>query len=420
MVAKLKESGLYPDGGGLYLQVTRGVDGGPRRSWVFRFRMPGGKSREMGLGTAVDVALGDARAEANAARNMARDCVDPIEERRAGRARFAAAAARQMTFKQCAEAYISAHEAGWKNPKHRQQWSRTLEKYAYPVFGEVQVSAIDVALVTAVLDPIWATKTETASRVRGRIESVLDWAAVRGHRNGDNPARWRGHLEKALPQRSKVQKVVHHSALSYAELPAFMSDLRGVRGLGAQALELLILTATRSGEVLNAEWAEIDIGQALWTVPAHRMKVDREHRIPLSSQALAVLNRLKLSGDQQWVFPGAKKGRPLSNMAMSKVLQGMDYNDITVHGFRSTFRDWAAEQTESPREVAEAALAHAVGDKVEAAYRRSDLFQKRQHLMQAWGEYCEKSPTRVRQRDVGHRTMRAAKSSRSKEDRKAP
>lgn len=299
----------------------------------------------------------------------------------------AAATAKRLTFRQCAEAYIEAHQGSWKNPKHRQQWTRTLEQYAYPVFGEVQISAIDVGFVTKVLDPIWATKTETASRVRGRIESVLDWAAVRGHRSGDNPARWRGHLQKALPQRSKIQKVQHHAALAYAELPVFMAMLRQVRGLSARALELLILTASRTSETINAEWSEFDLKAAVWTIPSERMKAAREHRVPLSPVAVTLLKTLRHLDDPRWVFPGARANAPLSNMAMSKVLVSLGHADVTVHGFRSTFRDWAAEQTDYPKEVAEAALAHAVGDKVEAAYRRSDLFEKRRKLMLDWATY---------------------------------
>lgn len=387
MISRLKEPGLYPDGGGLYLQVTRGVDGGPRKSWVFRFRTAAGKAREMGLGSALDVALGDARSLADAARTQARKGVDPIEHRRSEKRRAATDAARALTFKQCAETYIAAHASGWKNPKHQQQWSRTLETYAYPVFGDVSVSEVDVAMVTRVLDPIWKTKTETASRVRGRIESVLDWATVRGFRTGENPARWRGHLQKALPARSKVQRVEHHSALPYAQLPQLMRQLRGVPALSAKALELLILTATRTGETLGAEWSEIDLTAGVWTIPAARMKAGREHRIPLSRQAASVLKEVRFLGSPRWVFPGQRPDKHLSNMTMLKLLQGMGHTEITVHGFRSTFRDWAAEQTNHPREVAEAALAHTIGDKVEAAYRRGDLFEKRTRLMQLWANF---------------------------------
>lgn len=388
MVARLKEPGLYPDGGGLYLQVTRGVDGGARRSWVLRFRTIAGKPREMGLGSALDVALADARIDADAARKLVRKGLDPIEERKLTRKKAIAEAVRAMSFKQCAEAYIAAHEASWKNPKHRQQWSRTLETYAYPVFGDLPVNSVDVALVTKVLDPIWQTKTETAARVRGRIESVLDWASVRGLRDGANPARWRGHLQRALPARSKVQRVRHHPALPYTELPAFLAQLRAMRSLSARALEFLILTATRTSETTAAEWREFDFRDEVWIIPSERMKAGREHRVPLSRRGLVLLRELKLLGDPRWVFPGNKGRSHLSNMAMLQLIRGMDRPSLTVHGFRSTFRDWTAEQTNFPREVAEAALAHAIGDKVEAAYRRGDLFEKRRGLMKTWGDYC--------------------------------
>jgi len=389
MIARLKEPGLYPDGGGLYLQVTRGVDGDARRSWVLRFRTIAGKPREMGLGSVLDVALADARVDADAARKLVRKGLDPIEEKKLARKEAIAEAVRAMTFKQCAEAYIAAHEASWKNPKHRQQWSRTLETYAYPVFGDLPVGSIDVALVTKVLDPIWQTKTETAARVRGRIESVLDWASVRGLRDGANPARWRGHLQRALPARSKVQRVRHHPALPYVELPAFVDQLRARRSLSARALEFLILTATRTSETTAAEWCEFDFKDGVWTIPSQRMKAGREHRVPLSRRALTLLRELKLLGDPRWVFPGNKGNSHLSNMAMLQIIRGMDRPTLTVHGFRSTFRDWTAEQTDFPREVAEAALAHAIGDKVEAAYRRGDLFEKRRALMRAWAEFAE-------------------------------
>lgn len=356
-------------------------------SWVFRFRTVGGKAREMGLGSALDVALAEARNLADTARAQARKGIDPIEHRRMEKRRAATEAARALTFKQCAEAYIAAHASGWKNHKHQQQWSRTLETYAYPVFGDVPVSAVDVAMVTRVLDPIWKTKTETASRVRGRMESVLDWATVRGFRTGENPARWRGHLQKALPARSKVQRVQHHNALPYAQLPPLMRQLRGTPALSAKALELLILTATRTGEALGAEWSEIDLKAGVWTIPATRMKAGREHRIPLSRQAASVLKEVRFLGSPRWVFPGQRPDKPLSNMTMLKLLQGMGHTQITVHGFRSTFRDWAAEQTDYAREVAEAALAHTIGDKVEAAYRRGDLFEKRSRLMQLWANF---------------------------------
>jgi integrase len=381
-VSKAKKRGYLADGGGLYLQVS--LSGA--KSWVFRYR-DNGHLREMGLGPVHTVSLAKARERARDCRGLRLNDVDPIAERQAGRLKAKLDASRAMTFKQCAEVYIAAHQASWKNKKHAAQWPSTLATYAYPIFGGLPVQSIDVGLVTKALEPIWNTKTETASRLRGRIETVLDWATARGYRQGDNPARWRGHLDKLLPGRAKVQKVEHHAALPYAEIGAFMSDLRDQGGTAALALEFLILTAARTGEVIGAQWAEIDLGAGVWTVPAERMKAGKEHRVPLSKPALAALARLPRSDGTVHVFPGGKAGKPLSNMAMLKLLARMD-RDLTVHGFRSTFRDWAAERTNFPREVAEQALAHSLTDKVEAAYRRGDLFEKRRQLIEAWGRIC--------------------------------
>lgn len=255
-----------------------------------------------------------------------------------------------------------------------------------PTIGDLPVAAIDTALVMKIVEPLWSTKTETASRVRGRIELILDWAAARGYRAGDNPARWRGHLDKLLPARTKVRKVKHHAALPYGDLPAFMAGLRGREGVSARCLEFVILTAARTGEAVGARWAEIDLAAKVWTVPAERMKAHREHKVPLSQRAVEILEGLPREGD--YVFPGGKADKPLSNMALLATLRRMERPDLTGHGFRSTFRDWCAEQTAFPAEVAEMALAHVVSDKVEAAYRRGDLFRKRAQLMDAWGRYC--------------------------------
>jgi integrase len=301
--------------------------------------------------------------------------------------------AKVMTFRQCAEAYVAAHQAGWRNQKHAGQWPSTLSAYVYPHFGALPVQAIDTALVTKALEPIWLKKPETAGRVRGRIESILDWATARGYRKGENPARWRGHLENLLPKKSKVRRVEHHAALPYGELAAFMAQLRQQPGGGAAAFEFAILTAARTGEVLGARWDEINITERLWTVPAERMKAAREHRVPLSDSSLAILERMRQVGQSDYVFPGLKEKRPLSDMAMIMTLRRMGRGGLTTHGFRSTFRDWAAERTNFPREVAEMALAHAVSDKVEAAYRRGDLFEKRRQLMAAWVRYCATPPT---------------------------
>ena len=393
-VSTAAEPGWYDDGGGLRLQVTKSG----AKSWVYRF-MLAGKSREMGLGSLADVTLAEARATAAEARKLVKSGVDPIAQRdadrEAARATAALAAARAMTFKQCAGAYIEAHRAGWKNAKHATQWPNTLRDYAYPVFGELPVQDIDLPMVLKVLEPIWNEKTETASRVRGRIEAVLDWATVRGFRKGDNPARWRGQLSHLLAAPSKVQKVEHHAALPYVEVGTFMAVLRQREAIAARALEFTILTAARTGEVIGATWAEIDLNAATWTIPGARMKAGREHRVPLSNRAFEILSemaklRVSDAGDAP-VFPSAR-GNPLSNMAMAMLLRRMERADLTAHGFRSTFRDWAAERTAYPNEVVEMALAHTVGNKVEAAYRRGDLFEKRGRLMTDWATFCNTPP----------------------------
>jgi integrase len=390
-IEKAKEPGMYADGGGLYLRVT--PEGA--RNWVLRFMLDR-RPRWMGLGPLKLYGLAEARAKALDARRKRHEGIDPIDARRVERARKQLDAAKAITFKQCAEAYINAHRAGWRNDKHAAQWPATLEKYAYPVLGALPVQAVDTGLVLKVLEPIWTEKPETASRLRGRIESTLDFAKVRGYRDGENPARWRGHLAKLLPARSKVREVEHHAALPYAELPAFLVSLREQEGIAARALEFLILTATRTGEVIGARWNEIDLLGKTWTVPAERMKAHREQRVPLSTRTLAILQDMHglRSGDdpKAFVFPGAKSGKPLSNMAFLMLLRRMGRGDLTAHGFRSTFRDWAAERTNFPSEVAEMALAHVVGNKVEAAYRRGDLFEKRRRLMGAWADFLSKAP----------------------------
>jgi integrase len=293
-----------------------------------------------------------------------------------------------MTFRQCAEAYIAAHEMAWKNPKHAAQWPSTLGAYVYPVFGDLPVQAIDVGLVMKVIERIWIEKPETASRVRGRIESVLDWATARGYRRGENPARWRGHLENLLPKKSKVRRVEHHAALPYSELPEFMVELRRQEGVAARALEFAILTVARTSEALGATWSEIDLERHLWVIPAERMKSGREHRVPLSEPAVAILAAMKEVREGGYVFPGGRARRPLSNMAFLMRLRRMGRDDLTGHGFRSSFSDWCAERTNFASEVREMALAHTVSDKVEAAYRRGDLFRKRRQVMDAWARYA--------------------------------
>jgi integrase len=352
---------LYADGGGLYLRA----DPSGAKSWVFRYAIAG-QQRDFGLGSAADFSLAEARDRALAARKLVADGQDPIEEKKVKRRAAAVVSATAMTFRECAEHYITSHQAGWRNPKHAAQWPSTLETYVYPIFGSLPVQSVDTGLVMKAVEPWWNGKTETISRVRGRIESVLDWATARGYRTGDNPARWRGHLENMLPKKSKVQRVEHHAALPYAEIGSFMVELRQQEGVAARALEFAILTAARTGEVIGARWQEIDFQARLWTVPGNRMKAGREHRVPLSAAAMALLTGLKREGDR--VFP-------ISNVAMLTLLRRMGRGELTVHGFRSAFSDWCAEQTNFPSEVREMALAHAVGDKVEAAYRRGDLFQ---------------------------------------------
>jgi integrase len=377
------KKGMYHDGGGLYLQVSSSGT----KSWIFRFTLDG-RAREMGLGPLHAIALADARKRAAECRRMRLDGIDPIEARSEHRSWKKLEAARGMTFDACAAAYLDAHKDSWRNAKHREQWRNTLGSYAGPVFGSLPVQAVDLTLVMKALEPIWKAKPETASRLRGRIEAVLDWAKVRGYRVGENPARWRGHLDKLLPARAKIQKVEHHPALPYNELGDFSEALRGQDGIAARALEFLILTAARTGEIIGARWDEVDLNDKIWVVPGARMKAGREHRVPLSGPALAIIKKMNEIRESDFVFPGGRKGMPLSNMAMLALLKRIGRHDLTSHGFRSTFRDWAAERTNFPREVVEMALAHTIENKVEAAYRRGDLFQKRRQLMEGWARFC--------------------------------
>ena len=349
----------------------------------------------MGLGSAASVSLSEARRAASDCRGRLAAGVDPIQHRKAAVEATRLSAAQAMTFKQCTEAYISAQEAGWRNPKHTSQWRNTLRTYAYPVVGDLPVDSVDTALVLKILEPIWAVKTETATRLRGRIESILDWATVRQYRSGANPARWKGHLKHLLPPESRVAAVQHHPALPFVDIGRFLASLREQSGTAARALEFAILTATRTSETLLAEWNEMDLGVGIWTIPATRMKARKEHRVPLSTTAMRLLQEAKTTTEGRYVFAGGREDRPLSNMAMLKVLHRMGRPDITVHGFRSTFRDWAAEATSYSHEIAEMALAHAIANKVEAAYRRGDLFQKRARMMQDWGIYCDTPAPRV-------------------------
>lgn len=412
-VKRITAPGTHAVGGatGLLLQVT--ATGA--RSWVLRASV-GGRRREIGLGSYRDVSLADARDAARALRRQIAAGADPLEDRRETRAAALGAMA-VLTFKEAARRLIQAKAPEWRNPKHAYQWTATLETYAFPRIGGLRVDRIGTSHVLEVLEPIWTTKTETAKRLRGRIEAVLDWAAVAGHRSGENPARWRGHLEHSLPNPGKVQKVKHHPALPYVEMPRFMEALRA-RGGAGKALELQILTAVRPNEVRGATWSEFDLAAGLWTIPAERMKMGREHVVPLPPPAVALLEALPQIAGVELLFPAARGG-PLSDATLAKVVRLMHDADVkaggrgyldprqervaVAHGFRSTFRDWAAEISHHPRDVAEMALAHHVGSKTEAAYRRGELLAKRAKMMADWAEFIQTRPgsgnvTLIRQR----------------------
>jgi integrase len=393
---KIKEEGFHRDRGdgavrGLYLQVSQSERNGIKsaahgvtRSWIYRYVSPvTGKSRWMGLGPADVIGLADARELASEARKKARLGHDPIDERRAERMAKRIERAKRLSFRECADQFLKIHSPTWRNDTHRRQWHTTLATYAHPVIGALPVAEIDVALVLKVLTPVWGRAPETASRLRGRIEKVLDWATVRKFREGDNPARWSGHLEHMLPALSRGEK--HHAALPFTELPAFMADLREREAIPARALEFVILTAARTTEATGAKWEEID--GDVWTVPAERMKGGKAHRVPLSDRALKILEGMPRDGSG-FVFPGTMDGKPMSRPTMLRELRGKHAAGITTHGFRSTFSDWARERTNYPRDVVEMALAHIIKDKTEAAYRRGDLLPKRAKLMQAWADYC--------------------------------
>lgn len=397
-VNKLTKPGLYGDGGGLTLQIT--TTGA--KSWLFRY-MVAGKPFGMGLGPTHTVSLAEARQKALEARKLLIDGINPLAAKKQNQIAAALASARMMTFDQCAEAYILAHKAGWKNAKHGDQWTNTLNTYASPVFGHLPVAEIDTGLVVKCLTPIWESKTETASRVRGRIESVLGWATTSGYRTGENPARWKGHLENLLATISKTSRTKNHPSLPWPRIGAFMLALRAREGVAARAVQFAIFTACRSGEVRGARWAEFDKAGKVWTIPAERMKAKREHQVPLSDAALALLASMPHDSDVDVVFAGTKS-QPLSDMSLTAVIRRMNGDDkpvwadangegVTVHGFRSTFRMWAAETTSYPREVAEHALAHQLPDAVERAYQRGSQFAKRAALMTEWATYCATVPT---------------------------
>ena len=385
-VSRLTKPGLHFVGvvSGLALQITSSG----AKSWILRY--PDGKKRkEMGLGAYPDVGLADARRRAREEREKLDKGIDPITERRMAQSAMKAQNAAAITFEKAALAYIEAHESGWDNAKHIQQWRNSLATYAYPHIGALLVRDISVSNVLQVLEPIWSgekARTETATRIRSRMELVLDWSAARGYREGLNPARWRGHLDKLLPKPSKVSKVEHHTALAIDEVGAFMVALREQIGMGAKALEFAILNASRSGEVRLATWDEIDFTTNMWVIPAERMKAKREHRVPLSETAVQLLEGLPRMANTTLVFP-APRGGALSDMTLTAVLRRMEV-DAVPHGFRSTFKDWASERTAYPNELSELALAHAIGDKVEAAYRRGDMLERRRKMMDDWAVFC--------------------------------
>lgn len=385
LTVKNAKPGRHADGGGLHLLVKESG----ARSWVYRF-MLNGKSRDVGLGAAGPdgISLADARDARDALRLKVKAGVDPLEERQreAADALAAAQAAKVagITFKDVAETYIATNEDSWRNDKHRQQWKNTLATYVYPVIGNLPVAEVSTAHVLQILEPIWKGKTETASRVRGRIETILDAAKARGYREGENPARWRGHIAQILPAHTKMARG-HHKAMAYGEIPAFVGALHEREAVAALALEFVILTAARTGEVIGAKWSEVDLDKAVWTVPASRMKAGKEHRVPLSARAVEILQSMR-GLSREWLFPAIRGGK-MSGMAMTMLLRRMKV-EVTVHGFRSGFRDWAAECTGYAHEVAEMALAHTIENKVERAYRRGDLFDKRRRLMDDWATYC--------------------------------
>lgn len=368
-------AGRHSDGGGLYLTVAKGGT----RSWVFMWKPPGAEwNKEMGLGPYPAITLAKARAMAAEARTAVAEGRDPLAEKR----REA-----EPTFADAADQFLESMAGQWRNAKHRAQWSMTLGDAYCAAIRRKRVSTIETGDVLRVLKPIWKAKPETASRLRGRIERVLDFATVRGWREGDNPARWRGHLKSILPERPKLTRG-HMAAMPYDEVPAFFRNLRAREAMAARALEFLILTAARSGEALGARWDEIDFEAKVWTVPAERMKAGRPHRVPLSDEALAILTPLHEARVSAFLFPGQRRGNPLSSAALANLMRRLGADAYTVHGFRSAFRDWAGDETSFPRDVAEAALAHVLADKTEAAYRRADALEKRRRLMEAWAAYC--------------------------------
>jgi len=383
-VKNTTKPGMFHDGGGLYLQVSKA--GG--KSWVYRY-FSDGKSHDHGLGSFKVLTLAEAREAAQHCRKLRAQGLDPIEAKQKRRVDARLEVAKTITFKTCTEQFLDAHEVSWKNNRHRSKWGRSLELYAYPTLGDLPVGQIDANLVFNAIDPIWRTKNETASRVRGRIETVLDWAKVRGYRAGENPARWKGNLFHLLPARDKIKKVNHLKSLPYAELPKFWEDLSKRSTPASILLRFTILTAARTGDVRFAVWSEIDFENKIWTIPSERMKGGKEHRVPLSPEAVKILKEQKKKRINDFIFPGPAKDKAFSENAMLTVLKDMGYKGtITVHGFRSSFKVWASEMTDYPNEVSEFALAHVQGNKVQEAYKRTDLLEKRIPLMEDFSAYC--------------------------------
>lgn len=378
-----KNQGRYADGNGLYLQVSKSGS----KSWLYRFMLDG-NSREMGLGSIAILPLTEARTKALDCKKLLREGTDPIKERHKRLAREKVDNQEIPSFKKCTEEYLKAHTAGWSK-RHADTWIKSIKLYAYSTLGSMPINTIERSHIIRVLDPIWREKTETANKLRGRIERVLDWATVQDYRKGDNPARWQGHLDKLLPKPSDIHKVKHFAALPYQKINGFMDKLRKREATSALALRLIILTASRSGEVRNAVWSEFDLEKGNWTIPAERMKAEKEHIIPLCREAISIINDLPHLAGNDYLFTSPKSGKALSDVVFKKLMERMGITDITTHGFRSTFRDWAAEQTAFPREVIENALAHQLKDKAEAAYFRSNLLDKRRELMNKWGDYTK-------------------------------
>jgi len=383
-VATLNKMGLHGDGQGLWLKITKSGT----KSWIFRYTL-NKKTVDIGLRSINTISLSNAREKALELRQVLQNGNDPLQLKQEAKLNQQRLTSTLINFEQCAHQYIDTHKAGWKNIKHAQQWTNTLTTYAFPIIGSLPVRDIDTALIMQVLSPIWTSKNETAGRIRGRIENILSWATVHGYRSGDNPAQWKGHLENLLAKPSKIKIVSHHKALPYAKLNAFINILRCNTSISARALEFLILNATRTSELTGAEWSEFDFNAAIWTIPAIRMKSGKEHRIPLSSRSTDILNEMQNIKQSTFVFPGGKIGKSLSNAAMDKILQKTLGYDCTVHGFRSTFSDWAAECTNHPRDLCEMALAHTIKNKVEAAYRRGDMIEKRRVLAEDWQIFME-------------------------------